>query len=232
VLLPGMNGEVTVYINQQRGVLAVPLDAVRTAREMTAAASALGMDPDSAKAQIERQMAARREARAAADSTRGRPAMAAGGSSGGGASSGTTGAWRQRRNAARAGGSGLGSPAGGPPPGAGPPPDGGPPPDVTSKDAGSGTGTSGRQAHVVFVKTSRGFEARLVRLGISDYDYSQVLAGLEEGDEVALLGVAVAQAKRESDQAQLRQRMGSGMPGVGGTTRASSGGRASAGGGH
>ena len=77
-------------------------------------------------------------------------------------------------------------------------------------------GPGGRQAQVVFVKTPRGLEPRIVRLGISDFDYVQVVDGLAEGDEVALLSVAEAQAKRQGDQAQLRQRMGSGMPGVGG----------------
>jgi HlyD family secretion protein len=65
------------------------------------------------------------------------------------------------------------------------------------------------------VKTPRGLEPRIVRLGISDFDYVQVTDGLEEGDEVALLSVAEVQAKRQNDQVQLRQRMGSGMPGVG-----------------
>jgi HlyD family secretion protein len=65
------------------------------------------------------------------------------------------------------------------------------------------------------VKTPRGLEPRIVRLGISDFDYVQVVDGLQEGDEVALLSVAEVQAKRQNDQAQMRQRMGSGMPGVG-----------------
>jgi len=78
-----------------------------------------------------------------------------------------------------------------------------------------GAGAGARQAQLVFVKTPRGLEPRLVRLGISDFDYVQVTDGLAEGDEVALLSVAEVQAKRQNDQAQLRQRMGSGMPGVG-----------------
>ena len=92
---------------------------------------------------------------------------------------------------------------------------------------GSGTGRAG-QAQVVLLKTANGLEPRVVRIGISDFDYSEVLDGLKEGDEVALLSVAAAQAKRESDQAQLKQRMGSGMPGVG--SAPSGGGRGPGGG--
>ena len=90
-------------------------------------------------------------------------------------------------------------------------------------------GMGARQAQVVFVKTPRGLEPRIVRLGISDFDYVQVTDGLEEGDEVALLSVAEAQAKRQNDQTQLRQRMGSGMPGVG-SPPAGGGGRGGPGG--
>jgi hypothetical protein len=83
----------------------------------------------------------------------------------------------------------------------------------------------------VFVKTAGGLEPRLVRLGISDFDYAQVLDGVKEGDEVALLSVAELQSKRKQDQARLQQRLGSGVPGVpgagagGGGTRAPGGGR-------
>ena len=92
---------------------------------------------------------------------------------------------------------------------------------------GSGSGRAG-QAQVVLLKTANGLEPRVVRIGISDFDYSEVLDGLKEGDEVALLSVAAVQAKRQSDQAQLKQRMGSGMPGVG--SAPSGGGRAAGGG--
>jgi hypothetical protein len=95
------------------------------------------------------------------------------------------------------------------------------------RGGGSGSGRAG-QAQIVLVKTATGLEPRVVRIGISDFDYSEVLDGLKEGDEVALLSVAAVQAKRQSDQAQLKQRMGSGMPGVG--SAPSGGGRGSGGG--
>jgi HlyD family secretion protein len=211
LLLPGMNGEVTVYIEQRTGVLAVPLDAVRTVRELPAVATALGVNADSVQAQVQRQVEARRAARAAADSTRGDAGPTrgdAGPTRGRGEGRGPGGPGARGGEA----GSGHGSDgarhvllgAAGPSQG----PGGG-----GAQHGGAGMGA--RQAQVVFVKTPRGLEPRIVRLGISDFDYVQVTDGLEEGDEVALLSVAEVQAKRQNDQAQLRQRMGSGMPGVG-----------------
>lgn len=221
LLLPGMNGEVTVYIEQRTAVLAVPLDAVRTVRELPAVATALGVNPDSVQAQVQRQVEARRAARMAADSMRGGvPGRGAGGDAaraegvgrgrgGDGARQGAAG-MRQGpggRGAAQRGAGDPARPGGAAMSGAGGPGSGG------GQHGGGGQGA--RQAQVVFIKTPRGLEPRIVRLGISDFDYVQVVDGLEEGDEVALLSVAEVQAKRQNDQAQLRQRMGSGMPGVG-----------------
>jgi hypothetical protein len=82
------------------------------------------------------------------------------------------------------------------------------------------------RAQFVFVKTAAGLELRLVRLGLTDFDYAEVLAGVKEGDEVALLSVAELQAKRKADQARLAQRMGSGVPGVPGAGGGGGGGGA------
>jgi HlyD family secretion protein len=69
---------------------------------------------------------------------------------------------------------------------------------------------------VAFVRTSKGLEPRVVQLGISNFDYAEVLGGVEEGEEVVLLSVAELQAKRAQDQSRIRQRMGSGLPGSAG----------------
>jgi HlyD family secretion protein len=79
------------------------------------------------------------------------------------------------------------------------------------------------------VQTAAGLQPRLVRIGISDFDYSEVLSGLEEGDQVALLSVAEQAAKRKQQQAQIAQRVGNGLPGSG--TGAPGGGRGGPGGG-
>lgn len=38
----------------------------------------------------------------------------------------------------------------------------------------------------VYVKTSQGYERRLVQVGVTDYDYAEIVKGLKDGDAVAL----------------------------------------------
>ena len=59
LLLPGMNGEVVIAIAERTNVLAVSLDAVRSMRELPTVATALGLQPDSVRADVRRQMQAR-----------------------------------------------------------------------------------------------------------------------------------------------------------------------------
>ena len=67
---------------------------------------------------------------------------------------------------------------------------------------------------VVFVKLNERFEPRVVRLGLGNFDYTEVVSGLKEGDQVALLGAAAIQASRDSSNARFRQMTGGGMPGM------------------
>jgi hypothetical protein len=71
----------------------------------------------------------------------------------------------------------------------------------------------------------------VVRVGLSDFDYAEVLDGVTEGEKVVLLGVAEAQAQRTQDQARIRQRVGTGVPGMqgGGNSNGSRSGRSSGG---
>lgn len=86
---------------------------------------------------------------------------------------------------------------------------------------------------MVFVKQGTGWVPKAVRLGVSDYDYSEVLSGIKEGDEVALLGAVVLQAQRDQASARARSITGAGLPGSGSatTTPAAGGGGARGGGG-
>jgi HlyD family secretion protein len=238
-LLPGMNGEVTMDIASRTQVLAVPLDAIRTMRELPTIAVSLGLNPDTLKAQVQRQIDARMAARArAGDSAQARAgagAAAAGGAGGqggrrwrgggaNGAAGGAPGGFGGRGpGGVGAGGSGggvgagFGGGAGG---GFG---SGGP---AGADPAGSGVSRAAR-AQLVMVQTPHGLEPRLVRTGISDFDYCEVVSGVAEGDQVALLSVAEQIAKRKQQQAQIAQRVGSGMPG----STTTSGGRGGGGGG-
>ena len=99
--------------------------------------------------------------------------------------------------------------------------------------ARGGAAASGRVAQVVFLQTPSGLEMRPVTLGAHNYDYYEVVDGLAEGDQVALLGVLQATADRASDQARVRQRMSgvTGGPTSGTRSGASSGSRSGASGG-
>ena len=224
LLLPGMNGDVSLMVDQRSNVLAVPVDAVRNLREAQVLAPSLGLDPDSVKAEVSRQRASMGSSGggsrdslgsrgAGGDSTR---AWRRGGGMGGFAGAGNDSARAARRRAwmASGGGSGAGSGGGG-----------------FGRGGGGGSGSGGaNRAQVVFVKTAKGIEPRLVRLGLSDFDWSEVISGVQEGDQVVLLGVAQAQAARTQQQANVRQRVGT-MPGGLGGGGGTGGGRTSGGGG-
>jgi len=197
VLLPGMNGEVTMLVDERDDVPAIPVDAVRSVRELPIVAEALGLDPAKVKAQVDEQMKARG---AAGDSARARWRA------GRGQAAGDSARGRGRRGSRGQDQSGGGGAAGG----------------------GGGGGGRQNRVQIAFVKTERGLEPRVTRLGLSDFDYAQVLDGVKEGEQVVLLGVAEAQANRAQSQSRIRERMGSGVPGVPG---AGGGGRGGGGGG-
>lgn len=224
LLLPGMNGEVSMLIEERRNVPAVPVDAVRTVRELPAVAAALGLEPKAVSAEIQRQMEARGREREARIEARGdsNSSGAREGSgrqtrrfAGGGQGTGMRGGGGSGERAAERATSGTGSG------------------DIASggmgRAGGTGRAAGAGRAQAVFVKSAQGLEPRLVRLGLSDFDYVEVIDGLEEGDEVVLLSVAEVQAARTQDQNRIRQRLGSGVPGspgagTGGGGRGSGGG--------
>ena len=49
LLMPGMNGEVSIEVERRDNVLAVPNDAVRSPNEVASVAPLLGLDPDSVR---------------------------------------------------------------------------------------------------------------------------------------------------------------------------------------
>ena len=222
-LMPGMNGQVVMDIMRRDNVLAVPSDAIRNARDGATVAPVLGVSADSIKAVL----AAARQGRggrvgtasstasslSGADST-GRRRFAAASSmsaAGGGATASSTG---QRGGFSRQGGGGA---AGG----------GG---------ATGGGGVGGGGGMIAFAKKGDKYSPTVVRVGISDFDYTEVLSGLQQGDQVALLGAAVLQAQRDQLQARIRAGTGGGLqqtttPAAGGAGGAAAGGRAGGGGG-
>jgi HlyD family secretion protein len=79
----------------------------------------------------------------------------------------------------------------------------------------------------VFVKQGDKYSPRVVRLGVSDFDYSEILNGVQQGEQVALLGPAVLQAQRDQLQARIRAGAGGGLQ----TTTPAAGAAGGAGGG-
>lgn len=72
---------------------------------------------------------------------------------------------------------------------------------------------------VVFVKGGSGMEPRRVLLGLSDWEYSEVVKGLEADEEVVLISVAQLQKKQQEASDRMRQRIGGVVPGAGGAPR-------------
>jgi len=176
---------------------------------VAASATMLGLDPDAVTEAL--RSARPTDAGApAADSSAGRTVPVVGGDSTGrdtGTQGGAPGA--ARRNGAPSGASGA----------------------AAGRNGGARrNGASARTGVVFLITADGGYEPRMVRLGVSDYDYSEVVSGLQEGDKVASLAMAALQAAREARNARFSQ-MG-GVPGLQrqSTTPAGSGGAGGGGG--
>lgn len=230
LLKPGMNGEASVLVDRREDVLAVTNDAVRTTREAPMLAGSLGLDADSVSASIQGQMASMGGG--------GRPGGESAPNMGGPPRSmrrmmqgevalapqqgeGSTRPARGKdgaRPAGQAGASGSrpGTRDGG---GARPAPGGaqraeGQGGSAVPQPQGEFPMRSRTRSGVVFVKVNETFEPRVVRLGLGNFDYTEVVSGLQEGDQVALLGAAAIQVARDSSNARFRQMTGGGMPGM------------------
>jgi HlyD family secretion protein len=194
-LLPGMNGEVTIVTQQRQNVLAVPNDAVRSMSDLATAAMAFGLSPDSAQAMIRSSFATMRNGASRQMGTN------------------RTGDTVNKRGVAAAGdstsrrGTGTGGMAGG----------------AGAARFGMGAGRAGASAQFVMVKHDSGWAPQAVRLGVSDYDYSEILRGLKEGDVVALLSTTLLQAQRNARSDRVRSMTGAGLPGSGSSSRRTSG---------
>jgi len=264
LLMPGMNGQVSIEVQRRDNVLAISNDAVRNPNEVASVAPLLGLNPDSVSATLKNQRGGGQggvgstngvSPAAGADGTqRGKLTSTAATQGGGGGQRGgfnlpdvtdkqcqavtaamarhpevqgkisdlrtrmTSGELDRQamqaemkkiytaigldadvaracnfkqRSAGQGGGAGAGGGAVG---------------------GGTGGGRSGARRGLVFVSKNKKYEPRMVRLGVSNFDYSEVLSGVQEGEQVAILNVAVLQAKNQADMNQVRNR--SALPGV------------------
>lgn len=239
LLKPGMNAEVEVLVNERLGALTVPNNAVVQVRELAPAAEVLGLDPN---VSIDRSAWGPLMAEAAAKAgVQGATPGGAGGFGARGAAGAAAGpmaeirakveageitmdsaralfaAARERRQGRVASGaeSAARSPAG--EEGGRAAPDGagrGFGPGASGRAArGGSTGDPNFQPAVAFVMDENGVVApRAVVMGLSDWDYAEILAGLVEGEELALIGAAQLQAQQQERMERMRQRMGGGRP--------------------
>ena len=78
---------------------------------------------------------------------------------------------------------------------------------------------------VVFVQGEKGPEARRIMVGLNDFDNTEVISGLQEGEKIVLVSVARLQAQQEEMNQRIRERAGAsgvlsgggmGGPGMGG----------------
>jgi HlyD family secretion protein len=200
-LMPGMNGQVVMDILRKDNVLAVPSDAIRNARDAATVAPVLGVSPDSLKAAQTAARAARgfggggtASSTPSGDTTRRRRFGAASSTPGAFGGQGTASSTGRRGGGGGFAGGGFGGGGQGGAAGAG---------------AAGNSRTGG--ATFVFVKTGDKYSPRVVRLGVSDFDYSEILSGVQQGEQVALLGPAVLQAQRDQLQARIRAGAGGGL---------------------
>ncbi|HZA14755.1 MAG TPA: efflux RND transporter periplasmic adaptor subunit [Myxococcaceae bacterium] len=88
---------------------------------------------------------------------------------------------------------------------------------------GSGRGGSGNPSTsdgggpaMLFVRNGDSVEPRRVTLGLSDWEFTEVLDGVQPGDRIVLVSVALLQREQQQATDRLRQRVGGVVPGSGG----------------
>ncbi len=90
-----------------------------------------------------------------------------------------------------------------------------------SADAGRGSAETGRgsagdvRPGIVFVANGDTMEPRRVMLGVNDWDNTEVVSGLAEGDRVILMSVARLQQQQQQFQDRIRERTSGPFPGGG-----------------
>lgn len=236
LLKPGMNSEVSVSIAHRDNVLTVPNEAVASVRDAATAGAALGLDEKELREKMSQMRAAGRNRSGGATTAggppgdrpqgawgsrprvsggNGDPAAAAPSRPGGGGWSGGQGGGRGSWSGGAGGGQGGGS--------------GG----WRGRQGGAMAAGGSSDVHpgVVFVKGTQGPEPKFVLLGLSDWDYTEVIRGLEPDDQVYLISVARLKQQQDQFTNRMRERAGGGMFGGGQQQRSGGGGGGSPSGG-
>jgi len=236
-LLPGMNGEVSMVIQQRNNVLAVPNDALRSSSEVQTIATALGLNVDSLRTAMMQARGQRGGSGSGGPGNNAAGGAGGNGANGGSATAGGATAGGAPGNGANGGGRRGGGNGGG---GAGGASAGSASAGSASASGAGGAGAAGggnaavmssrNAAQFVFVKSGTTWVPHRVCVGVSNYDYSEVLSGLNEGDEVLLPAALLVQAQRDQQSQRIKSMTGNGIPGSGTGGRGAGGGGAGGGG--
>ena len=217
LLKPGMNAEVQIHVGRRDGVLAVPVAALRTQRDVTSAAEVLGLTP----AEVQTQLAQ--------------------------ASSGDSGAMRTSTAGAKPAGATMTLPTGQTvalPEGvteeqvrdamkkrmSGEEPTAAEKAMLRKVFAGMSAGGGRRPQtdsrfggkYIVFVQRGGKPVATNISTGLTDLDYSEVTTGLAETDSVLILPSAgLIESQKEFNERMQRMTGGGGIPGLSSPTTTS-----------
>lgn len=224
LLKPGMNADVVIEIATRENVLVVPNAAVVGTQDAVAAGAVLGLSEDEVNAAMSARAPAPPPPATTGDSAAQAPGdSAARGAAPAGAAEECTAIFRKIREGGgaqnlsaadrtkleacqsqMAGMGGRGNRGGG-------------------GRGGQGGGRGGVQngveqrPGVVFVADSAGnYEARRITLGLNDFDYAEVIRGLNEGDNVVMISVARLQQQQQQFLDRIRDRSSSQGPIPGG----------------
>ena len=84
----------------------------------------------------------------------------------------------------------------------------------TAQRPSAGSGPGDGNAYIVFVLRDTGPEPVMVRAGLTDLDYSEVIDGLSESDSVLILPSAGLVRSQERFMDRMRRVRGDGLPGM------------------
>ena len=215
LLLPGMNCEVEVEIYRRDAALVVPNEAVRTPQEAQQTVAALGLEVagldqiPAGRARGTAEAAPAEAGSAVSGADRSRQGRSADGGQGGARSGGTRNGGA-RSGGARNGGARNGADA---------------PADSTGAGSSRGPNRGEGRPAVVFLVENGKLTAHPVRIGVRNWDDTEILSGLDEGQTVAVM----PSASLLREQAQFRQRMQQQAGNATGLQRQTEGGAGSAG---
>ena len=211
-LKPGMNAEVVIEVARRENVTTIPNAAVVAMRDAAAAATMLGLDEEQVRGALRGGQAGRApggENGVAPAGGEGRAGARPAGERQAGAvqpAAERQGAGAERGGAAPAG---MAQRPGGAT-------EGGMPRQGQGMRSRAGIGNGDTRTGVVFVRKGETVEPRMTVLGLNDWDHTEVIRGLEPGEEVVLISVARLQQQQQDMLNRMRERTSGPFPGAGG----------------